>query len=73
MEAKNCEEILDLVIVEEKDCDQILDLTIQYVQDIVYPPDLSREKKRSVCKQAAKLVVEKGEVFLTQRKRERCV
>ena len=52
----------------EKD-DEVLELAIYYVQNGLYPPDLSRDKKRAVRKRAATLVGEKGEVFLQKNKR----
>ena len=50
--------------------DLILDLAIQYAQYGTYPPQLPKEKKRSVRKRARRLVVERGEVFL-EKKREK--
>ena len=44
--------------------DAILDLTTDYVQYECYSQELTKEKKRVVQKRAAKLVMERGEVFL---------
>ena len=50
--------------------DDILDFTICYcLYDGSYPDGLTKEKKRAVCKRAAKLETEKGEVFLSRKEK----
>ena len=54
------------------DKDEILEHATWYVQDGMYPPDLTKEKKRAVRKRATNLVVEKGKVFLKKKERKVC-
>ena len=53
----------------DRDPDPILDLAIEYAIKRTYPEGLSKERKRAVRKRAAKLVVDKGEVFLKRKGR----
>ena len=48
--------------------DYILDFAIYYyLHGSRYPNGLSKEEKRAMCKRAAKLTTEKGEVFLLKK------
>ena len=50
-----------------EEADPILDLAVEYVLHGRYAQDLTKEKKRAVRKRAAKLVIERGEVFLQKK------
>ena len=42
--------------------DAMLDHAIYYVLHRSYPRELTKEKKRAVCKRATNLIVEKGKI-----------
>ena len=50
--------------------DRILDCAIHYVLNKTYHCELEKDKKRSVRKRAATLVLEDGEVFVQQKNRK---
>ena len=47
--------------------ENVLDLTIEYLLKGQWHPGLSKNKKRSIRKKAASIVVEAGEVFLKKK------
>ena len=60
------------LITHHKDLEEenVLDLTIEYLLKRQYPPGLSKNKKRSIRKKAASIVVEAGEVFLKKKEKK---
>lgn len=57
-------------MLEMEQDDAILDLAIHYALHSCYSEGLSKEKKRAVRKRAARLVVERGEVFVQKKDRK---
>ena len=48
------------------DNDHVLDLAVKYALHGRYDEELTKERKRAVRKRTARLVVERGEVFLNK-------
>ena len=52
------------------DGDHVLDLAIKYVPHGCYGEELTKDRKRAVQKRAARLVVERGDVFVQKKERK---
>ena len=52
------------------DDDHVLDLAVKYALHGRYDEELTKERKRAVRKRAARLVVERGEIFLNKKGRK---